>query len=126
MKEDIYFLFEDRKSGKEFWEIKGNLWDKAKYTERKANDLSFTMEDCKGCIDCRNCKRSTGLINCRFMSDCKDCVDCGGCEDCFCCKDCSACIKCVNCEDCVHCFNSLNLSKMSWKRDLARETNLCI
>ena len=37
---------------KDFWEIDGNFWSRDKFAYNEAQDLSKTLKNCKGCVDC--------------------------------------------------------------------------
>lgn len=68
-----------------YWmDSNGNGWSKDMYTKKQAEQYSYTLVNCTGCIDC---------------FDCENCEDCEGCEDCV------NCYGCIYCTDCEYCMN---------------------
>lgn len=55
----------------EFWQVRGNLFRKTKYTKEQALEAAKTLIWCSGCIDCEDCWHCI---------DCHDCTECLGCE----------------------------------------------
>lgn len=82
----------------------GNMWSKDQYTELEAQEMSSTLVDCHGCLDCEYLQRSSFCTRCSASSDLLDCTHCQDCENCRWSEN------LVTCERCESCANLLGAS----------------
>jgi hypothetical protein len=89
-----------------YWvDVNDNKWNCALFSEKQAEEKSYSLNNCHHCIDCSNCKYCS---NCNDCNDCNDCNYCDGCVNCnssFFCKCCDNCNYCGYCNDCDNCDN---------------------
>lgn len=82
----------------------GNMWSMDQCTELEAQEMSDTLVDCHGCVDCEYLQRSNFCTRCSGSSDLLDCTHCQDCENCRWSEN------LVSCERCESCANLLGAS----------------
>jgi hypothetical protein len=100
-----------------YWEIDGNFWDKATYSEKRAQELAKTMQGCTNCTNCSHCVNCTNCSRCLACTGCKNCVSCTNCTDCTDCVNCTDCTDCTKCSYCAFCANRsfFKIRGIKWK-----------
>ena len=102
-----------------FWtDDRGNRWSASKYYEEEAQQLSWSLLHCTGCINCKNCTNCNYCIDCEYCNNCIDCQNCSDCTDCSDCLGCVVCIDCHKCSFCDKCYGQVERSNYSSNHDI--------
>ena len=74
-----------------------NKWNCDFYSEKKAEEKSKTLINCRDCSGCSDCSYCSDCSGCSYCRDCSGCSGCSGCSYCSYCSDCSYCSGCSGC-----------------------------